>query len=197
MGHCMKKVENHWFRGMRFTSVTIARYSMHAPDIVCLLQLAVNAAATSCHLFEYHRCFVFSSVYFTGDILVATDRLELLCWQSKIGSRGMTQYQQKVSSSGKRCPARGVTVRCYSWYANGFRFNSHLAGFRFVFFQAPLRCYVQGLVLLGQGQDRVRLELGLGQLSFRLLLLLELCFLKLSLCMFGANAAALIVSAGK
>ena len=35
---------NHWFRGMHFTSVTIVRYSMHAPDIVCLLQLAVNAA---------------------------------------------------------------------------------------------------------------------------------------------------------
>jgi len=35
------------------------------------------------------------SVYFTGDILVATDRLELLCHQSKIRSRGMTQYQEK------------------------------------------------------------------------------------------------------
>jgi len=32
------------------------------------------------------------SVYFTGDILVATDRLELLCQQSKIRSHGMTQY---------------------------------------------------------------------------------------------------------
>ena len=37
MCRCMKKVENHWYRGMRFASVTIARYSMHAPDIVCLL----------------------------------------------------------------------------------------------------------------------------------------------------------------
>jgi len=30
------------------------------------------------------------SVYFTGDILAATDRLELLCHQSKIQSPGMT-----------------------------------------------------------------------------------------------------------
>ena len=35
------------------------------------------------------------SVYFTGDILVATDQLELLCRQSKIRSHGMTQYQEK------------------------------------------------------------------------------------------------------
>jgi len=33
----MKMVENHWVIGMRFTSMTIARFSMHAPDIVCLL----------------------------------------------------------------------------------------------------------------------------------------------------------------
>jgi len=35
------------------------------------------------------------SVYFSGDILAATDRKELLCGQSKIRSCGMTQYQQK------------------------------------------------------------------------------------------------------
>jgi len=35
------------------------------------------------------------SVYFTSDILATTDRLELLCRQSKIRSRGMTQYQKK------------------------------------------------------------------------------------------------------
>jgi len=34
------------------------------------------------------------SVYFTGDILAPTDRLELLCRQS-IRSRGMTQYKEK------------------------------------------------------------------------------------------------------
>ena len=28
MCRCLKKVENHWFRGMRFASVTIARYSI-------------------------------------------------------------------------------------------------------------------------------------------------------------------------
>ena len=30
------------------------------------------------------------NVYFTSDILAATDRLKLLCQQSKIRSRGMT-----------------------------------------------------------------------------------------------------------
>jgi len=73
-------------------------------------------------------------VYFTSDILAATDGLELLCRQLKIRSRGMTQYQKKVTLSGKCCPARGVTVMCYGCYANGFRFNSHLADFRFCFF---------------------------------------------------------------
>jgi len=29
------------------------------------------------------------SVYFSGNILVPTDQLELLCWQSNIRSRGM------------------------------------------------------------------------------------------------------------
>jgi len=35
------------------------------------------------------------SVCFTGDILAATDRLELLWRQSKIRSSGMTQYKEK------------------------------------------------------------------------------------------------------
>jgi len=36
--------------------------------------------------------FAFGSVYFTANILVATDRLELLCCHSKIQSHGMTQF---------------------------------------------------------------------------------------------------------
>ena len=39
-----------------------------------------------------------------------------------------------VSFSGKRHTARSVTVMRYDCYANGFRFDSHLADFRFVFF---------------------------------------------------------------
>jgi len=35
------------------------------------------------------------SVYFTSDILAATDQLELLCRQSMIRSRSMTQYKEK------------------------------------------------------------------------------------------------------
>jgi len=44
-----------------------------------------------------HQWFIYTkgSVYFTGDILAATDLLELLCQQSKIRSRGMTQYKEK------------------------------------------------------------------------------------------------------
>jgi len=48
------------------------------------------------------------SVYFTGDILAATDRLELLCRQSIIWSRGMTQCKVKGHLSRKCCPAHGV-----------------------------------------------------------------------------------------
>jgi len=36
---------------------------------------------------------IFGSVYFTAKILVATDWLKLLCRQSKIRSRGMTQFE--------------------------------------------------------------------------------------------------------
>jgi len=41
---------------------------------------------------NYSGCFSFGkgSVYFTGDILATTDRVELLCRQSKIRSCGMT-----------------------------------------------------------------------------------------------------------
>jgi len=67
------------------------------------------------------------SVYFTGDILAAPDRLELLCRQSKILSWGMTEYQEKGHFVRK-------TLSC-SWcngcYANGFQFDSHSADFRF------------------------------------------------------------------
>jgi len=39
--------------------------------------------------------FQIGSVYFTANILAATDQLELLCFQSNIKSRGMTHFEQK------------------------------------------------------------------------------------------------------
>ena len=48
--------------------------------------------------------FLFGCIYFTGNILVATDRLELLCGQSKIWSRGMTQYLDKGHFVRKTLP---------------------------------------------------------------------------------------------
>jgi len=39
--------------------------------------------------------YIVGSVYFTGDILAATDQPELLCRQSQIRSGGMTQYKEK------------------------------------------------------------------------------------------------------
>jgi len=36
--------------------------------------------------------YIKGSVYFTANILAATDRLQLLCRQSKIRSRGMTRH---------------------------------------------------------------------------------------------------------
>jgi len=79
-------------------------------------------------------------------MLAATDRLELLYHQSNIRSNGMTQYKEKVTLSGKYCPARGVMLGCYGCYANGWRFDSCFANFHFVFFFAffpgVLRCYL-------------------------------------------------------
>ena len=73
--------------------------------------------------------------YFTGDILAATDRVELLCCQLKIWSRGMTQYstKKKVTLSGKCHTARGVTVMCYGCYANEW-FSVRLSPCQLLFF---------------------------------------------------------------
>jgi len=79
-------------------------------------------------------CFLIGSIYFTSDILAATDWLQLLCRQLKIRPHGMTQYKDKVTLSGKRCPDCDVMVRCYDCFANGFQFDSRLADFPFVFF---------------------------------------------------------------
>jgi len=77
--------------------------------------------------------FKIGSVYFTGDILAATDRLELLCRQSKIWSRGMTQYKEKGHFVNKTLSCSWCIVRCYGCYANGFWFDSHLADLLFFF----------------------------------------------------------------
>jgi len=75
----------------------------------------------------------FDSVYFTAKMLAATDRPELLCRQSNIQSIAWCNTKKKVTLSGTRCPAHGVMVGCYGCYANGWRFYSHLAVFRFFF----------------------------------------------------------------
>jgi len=64
-------------------------------------------------------------VYFTGDILVEIDQLELLCRHSKIRSRGTTQYQEKVTLSGKRCPDCGVMVMYYGCMLTFVFFSLH------------------------------------------------------------------------
>jgi len=56
------------------------------------------------NIYEFFK----GSVYFTSDNLVATDRLELLCRQSKIWSHGMTQHKEKGHFVKK-------TLSC-SWY---------------------------------------------------------------------------------
>jgi len=62
---------------------------------------------------------------------MATHRLELLCYQSKIRSRGMTQFQEK--GHFVRRMASCSWCNGYGCYANGFQFDSHLADFRFIF----------------------------------------------------------------
>ena len=107
------------------------------------LKLSIIAYVKLFALFYLNK----GSVHFTGDILAATDRLELLlAVEDSVSWHDAIQRKRLFCLSRKRCPARGVTVRCYGCYANGFRFDSHLADFHFVFFlyffQAPLRCYV-------------------------------------------------------
>ena len=63
--------------------------------------------------------------------------------------------KEKVTLSGKRCPAHGVMVRCYGCYANGWRFDSHFA----VFFSLLFSRFRLGVTF---GVSVVRLELGLG-----------------------------------
>jgi len=64
----------------------------------------------------------------------------------RFGLRAWRKTKKKVALSGKCCPARGGMVGCYRCYANSLQFASCLADFRFlfffVFFQAPLRCYL-------------------------------------------------------
>jgi len=102
--------------------------------------------------------YLLSSVYFTAKMLAATDQLELLCHQSNIQYCGMIwcNTKKKVTLSRTHCPAHGqvtvVMVRWYGYCVNGCRFDSHLADFFcffFAFFQAPLRCFLYRLVLLG------------------------------------------------
>jgi len=89
-----------------------------------------------------NNSFLLGSVYFTGDILVARDRLKLLCRQSKIWSRGMTQYHEKghfVRKTPSCSWCNGITITIGNvlrllclWFS--IRLSPSLADFRFVFF---------------------------------------------------------------
>jgi len=67
------------------------------------------------------------------------------CWRQQIGWSYCAASQtfslvawrntkKKVTLSGTRCPARGVTVKCHGCYAIGWRFDSCLANFHCFFF---------------------------------------------------------------
>ena len=68
----------------------------------------------------------------------ARRRFGLVAWRNK----------KKVTLSGKCRPAWGATVMCYGCYANGFRFDSHLADslcfFFFAFFRFCLGVMFRG-----------------------------------------------------
>ena len=109
---------------------------------------------STCHRLTSHLqslghtlTFHLGSVYFIAKMTAATNRPELFCRQSNIRLMAWHNTKKKVTLSGTRCPARGVIVKCYGCYANGCRFDSPSLFF-FVFFQALLRCYLYGLVLL-------------------------------------------------
>jgi len=67
-------------------------------------------------------------------MLVATDWLELLCRQSNIRSRGMTQFEQKVSLAHNRRAAHSVAFMLHVWYAIAFWLDSHLGDLPFFYF---------------------------------------------------------------
>jgi len=103
-----------------------------------------------CHIFEEGRelmsCFRMGSWDEKGwePLLSVVLILPPRCWQQQIGwsycaaSRkfGFVAWcntKKKVIFSGRRCPARGVMVRCYGCYASGWRFDSRLANFLLFF----------------------------------------------------------------
>jgi len=84
-----------------------------------------------------------------------------ISWSYCVGSRrfGLMAWRntkKKVTLLRKRYPAHGVMVRCYACYANGFRFDFHLADFSFFFL-----CFFAGSAkVLRLGVGVVRLGLG-------------------------------------
>ena len=118
---CLTRQNNYWcyfaFIQIRLTEGKIVQ------QCFCLMRQNSNS----------FLAFPKGSVYFTAKMLAATDQLEKLCHQSNIRSHAMTQYKEKVTLSGTHYPARGVMVRSYGCYANGWRFNSHLAEFLLFF----------------------------------------------------------------
>ena len=104
------------------------------------------------------------STYFTTQMLVAT---ELLCRQSNIRSHGMTQYKQKghfVKNmlSCSWCDGEALQLLC-QWLAVRLSPCRLSFCFFFAFFKAPLRFYLQGLVLLDQDLVTIRVRLALAQ----------------------------------
>jgi len=66
---------------------TLSNKSVLPPE----LSLLANLLARIVSVFSFTK----GSVYATATMLVATDQLELLCRQSNIRSRHMTQYKEK------------------------------------------------------------------------------------------------------
>ena len=82
------------------------------------------------------------------------------CWRQQISwsysatSRtfGLVAWRntnKKVTLSGTHCPARGVMVRCYGCYANGWRFDSRLTDLHFFLCFFPGSVYSVGVTSRG------------------------------------------------
>jgi len=82
-------------------AINAKKYTKHKSQMETLKDCAIYMQCewvSSIHvtvIVKKHADISEGSVYFISNILAGTDRLELLCRQSKIWSHGMTQYHEK------------------------------------------------------------------------------------------------------
>jgi len=128
----------------------LSRLAAEATDGWVDLGACVQVWSDFSHLQCINQCYCpsLASLQWTAIALRMSAFSELYCLQY-VFFRKWPGYRyacpdKTVSLSFKRYGSRGVVIRRYAYCSNGFRFDSHLAYFCFVFFFTffRLRCYV-------------------------------------------------------